>query len=255
MKRREEAGLFRSRADLLTVKRLKKKTFEQCAGFLRVPGSTQPLDITGIHPESYSKVEEAARRLGVSIHNLLGEGAKLIRSDSIFRQNVGEYTFQDIVKELENAGRDIRDPFAEFHFRDDIHTIEDIHVDMICPGQVTNVTNFGAFVDIGIHDSGLLHVSQIESEGAVLRPGDEILVKIRAIDAKTGKFSLTLPTKSPAASNTIATSSSRSVSAGDSVAGKKRARPSSQRNTSKPSKVSKKPSLASKAKRAKRSKV
>ncbi|MFN8943321.1 MAG: helix-hairpin-helix domain-containing protein, partial [Pseudobdellovibrionaceae bacterium] len=162
---RKENGLFSDRSELMKVPKFGTKAFEQAAGFLRIQQGKFVLDTTGIHPERYPAVRDMAQDLGVSISDLIGEGAKkLLEHRSKWAKLVGEFTFDDIIKELEKPGRDPRDPFKVFSFRDDIFEVKDLKQDMICPGIVTNVTNFGAFVDIGVHQDGLVHISELSHE-------------------------------------------------------------------------------------------
>ncbi|MCS6837455.1 MAG: RNA-binding transcriptional accessory protein, partial [Bdellovibrionaceae bacterium] len=190
--------LFEDRDELLQVPRFSQKNFEQAAGFLRIPNGKVFLDSTGIHPERYDAVRDMAKELQVSVKDLVGEGAKKLYSiKEKFAPIIGEYTFEDIVKELEKPGRDPRDPFKVFKFRDDIFQIKDLKPGMICPGIVTNVTNFGAFVDIGVHQDGLVHVSEL-SENFVsdpktfLSPGDQVQVRVLGVDLEKNQISLSM---------------------------------------------------------------
>lgn len=200
---REKKGLFRSRRELLEVPRFTKKTFEQAAGFLRVPGGEHPLDATGIHPEKYEVLEEVAIRLGVEVGNLLGpSGAKRLREVSQLREQIGSFTFDDILEELAKPGRDPRETFVPFQYRDDILEISDLAPGMLCPGIVTNVTNFGAFVDIGVHQDGLVHISRLADHFVreprdVVNPGDRVYVKVLAINLEKRQISLTMRLDDP----------------------------------------------------------
>lgn len=198
---REKKGLFKSREDLLSVQRFTKKVFEQAAGFLRIPNSENPLDNTGVHPENYSKLEGFAFKLGKSLKDLVGKGVDLLKKDSAFKEEIGPFTFDDIVKELEKPGRDPRDQFVPFQFRDDIFEVKDLKPEMICPGIVTNVTNFGAFVDIGVHQDGLVHISQLSEKfvkdpSTVVSPGD--IVKVRVLEVNSEKNQISLSMKNTA---------------------------------------------------------
>ena len=170
-------GLFKTRQDLLEVPRFSKKAFEQAAGFLRIPdsdgssgsadggGGGNPLDNTGVHPERYPVLEDLAQKLGKHVKDFLGAGVALVKQQAAeLKEQIGEFTFNDIVEELEKPGRDPREGFVPFQYRDDIFELKDLKKDMICPGIVTNVTNFGAFVDIGVHQDGLVHVSQLSTK-------------------------------------------------------------------------------------------
>ncbi len=194
---REEKGLFASRAGLLAVPRFSSKTFEQAAGFLRVPESENPLDNTGVHPERYAVLESLATRLEKRVADLVGEGAAAVKADQALREQLGKFTFDDVVAELEKPGRDPRAAFQAFAFRDDIHELKDLKPGMWCPGVVTNVTNFGAFVDIGVHQDGLVHVSQVSDKFVkdpqeVVHPGLRVNVRVLAVDLEKGQISLTM---------------------------------------------------------------
>ena len=190
--------LFTDRAELLKVPKFSAKVYEQAAGFLRIPGGKQVLDSTGIHPERYQAVTDMAKDLGVSLTEVIGEGAKkLVSQRTKWAQLVGEFTFDDIVKELEKPGRDPRDPFKVFQYRDDIMEVKDLKEGMICPGIVTNVTNFGAFVDIGVHQDGLVHISAlshkfVDDPRKVVNPGDHVTVKVLKVDVVKNQISLTM---------------------------------------------------------------
>lgn len=195
---RKSHGLFQERADLLKVPQFSSKAFEQGAGFLRIREGKSVLDRTGVHPERYSAVREMATELGVTLSQLIGEGAKgLVQHREKWAKLIGEYTFDDIVRELEKPGRDPRDIFKVFQYREDIHEVKDLKQGMICPGLVTNVTNFGAFVDIGVHQDGLVHISElsdkfIDDPKKVVNPGDAVTVKILAVDLDKNQISLTM---------------------------------------------------------------
>ena len=197
---RAQKGLFRSRQQLLEVSRFGPKAFEQAAGFLRVPGGEHPLDNTGVHPERYALLEGLARKLDKDVRELLGPGAGQVRSASAeLLSELGEYTFADVLQELEKPGRDPREQFVPFSFRDDVHKLEDLKPGMMCPGVVTNVTNFGAFVDIGVHQDGLVHVSQVSDRFVkdpreVLHPGQR--VEVRVLEVHLDKHQIALSMKS-----------------------------------------------------------
>lgn len=195
---RQEKGIFKERDELLKVPKLSTKVYEQAAGFLRIPNGKFVLDATGIHPERYQAVRDMAQDLGVSLSDLIGEGAKkLVAQRSKWAALVGEFTFDDIVKELEKPGRDPRDPFKIFKFREDIFEVKDLTEGMICPGIVTNVTNFGAFVDIGVHQDGLVHISEIshkfvDDPRKVVNPGQQVTVKVLKVDTARNQISLSM---------------------------------------------------------------
>lgn len=196
---RKKKGLFKERSELMDVVRFSSKIFEQSAGFLRIHNSHVPLDQTGIHPERYMAVKEMAKDVGVSISQLIqGKETKTLkeRRDK-WSQLVGEYTFDDIIAELEKPGRDPRDPYKIFKFREDIHEFKDLKEGLVCPGIVTNVTNFGAFVDIGVHQDGLVHISQLSHDFVddprfVVNPGDLVKVKIIGIEKEKKQIFLTM---------------------------------------------------------------
>jgi uncharacterized protein len=195
---RKKNGLFQDRSDLMKVPRFTTKVFEQAAGFLRILNGKVFLDSTGIHPERYSAVRDMAQDLGVNINELVGEGAKkLLAARTKWASIVGEYTFDDMIKELEKPGRDPRDPFKVFQFRDDIFEVKDLKEGLICPGLVTNVTNFGAFVDIGVHQDGLVHISElahkfVDDPRKVVNPGDQVTVKVLKVDQAKNQISLSM---------------------------------------------------------------
>lgn len=191
-------GLFGERDELLKVAKFSNKTYEQAAGFLRLNKGKQFLDSTGIHPERYQAVRDMAQELGKTVPDLVGEGAKLLIP---LREKwvglIGEYTFDDILRELEKPGRDPRDPFQVFSFRDDVFEVKDLKPGMICPGLVSNVTNFGAFVDVGVHQDGLVHISEISHQfvsdpRSVVNPGDRVTVRVLAVDLERNQISLSM---------------------------------------------------------------
>lgn len=191
-------NLFADRSELLKVPKFSNKVYEQAAGFLRILNGKVILDTTGIHPERYAAVRDMATELGVGITDVIGEGAKkLAQNRTKWAQLVGEFTFDDIVKELEKPGRDPRDPYKVFQFREDLFEVKDLKEGMICPGIVTNVTNFGAFVDIGVHQDGLVHISElankfVEDPRKVVNPGDQVTVKVLKVDTVKNQISLSM---------------------------------------------------------------
>ncbi|MCK6574396.1 RNA-binding transcriptional accessory protein [Myxococcota bacterium] len=198
VKFREDNGPFGGRKALLKVPGLGPKTFEQCAGFLRVRDGEHPLDASAVHPERYELVERIAVDLGVGLKQLMGspEQVARIKAAKYIGGDVGELTLKDIVSELEKPGRDPRATFEPPQFRDDVHTLEDLKVDMILEGVVTNVTAFGAFVDIGVHQDGLIHVSQLSHKfvndpAQVVKAGDRLKVKVLSVDIPRKRISLT----------------------------------------------------------------
>jgi uncharacterized protein len=195
---RKTKGLFTDRSELLKVPKFSTKVYEQAAGFLRIQGGKVVLDNTGIHPERYTAVRDMAQELGCAMTDVVGEGAKkLLTLKKKWATLIGEFTFDDIVKELEKPGRDPRDPFKAFQFRDDIFEVKDLKEGMICSGIVTNVTNFGAFVDIGVHQDGLVHISALSNKFVddprkVVNPGDSVSVKVLKVDKEKNQISLTM---------------------------------------------------------------
>ena len=197
VEQRGKAGLFQSRAQLLEVPRFSKRAFEQAAGFLRIPEGAHPLDNTGVHPERYAVLERLAARLGVPASGLLGPGVARVKEASDLKDEVGAFTFDDIVKELEKPGRDPRPGFVPFAFRQDVHALKDLEPGMVCPGIVTNVTNFGAFVDIGVHQDGLVHISQladrfVKDPREVVSPGDRVSVRVLEVKLDKNQIALTM---------------------------------------------------------------
>lgn len=195
---RSAEGGFRSRAELKKVARLGERAFEQCAGFLRIPGAANPLDNSAVHPESYGIVDRMAAALGVPVRDLVGNAELCSRIDAnlFVTEKAGLPTINDIIKELVKPGRDPREQASEFSFADDIHSIEDLKTGMELPGIVTNITNFGAFVDIGLHDNGLLHVSQMGPRGTdpskVVKLHQQLKVRVVGVDTERGRISLGL---------------------------------------------------------------
>jgi protein Tex len=196
---RAKEGLFKSRDGLLEVPRFSKKVYEQAAGFLRVPEATHPLDNTGVHPERYGALDKLASELGVTTAALVGPGVKLVKQSRTFKDEVGAFTYDDLIRELEKPGRDPRDGFVPFSFRADIHELKDLQPDMVCPGIVTNVTNFGAFVDIGVHQDGLVHISQladkfVKDPRQVVSAGDRVTVRVVEVKLDRKQIALTMKT-------------------------------------------------------------
>ena len=196
---REENGSFESRAQLKKVPKLGPKAFEQCAGFLRVPGGKEPLDNTAVHPESYKAAKALLKHLGVQPGDpSLEEKAKAADLAALARElEVGEPTLRDILKELAKPGRDPRDELPPPLLREDVLDMKDLKEGMTLQGTVRNVIDFGAFVDIGVHQDGLVHVSQISSKfikhpSEILKVGDVVTVKVLGVDLKKKRISLTM---------------------------------------------------------------
>jgi uncharacterized protein len=199
---RNEKGPFKSRAELKDVPRLGPKAFEQAAGFLRIRGADNPLDASAVHPESYPIVEKMAADLGVTVADLVRDGkarAKL-KLESYVTEKVGLPTLTDIVAELAKPGRDPREQFEAFSFSAGVNKPEDLKQGMKLPGIVTNVTAFGAFVDVGVHQDGLVHVSQladsfVKEPGAVVKPGQKVMVTVTEIDLARKRIALSMRSK------------------------------------------------------------
>ena len=194
---RDGHGRFRSREELKLVKGLGDKAFEQCAGFLRIRGAENPLDASAVHPERYGVVALMAKDLGISVAELVGNSAaaKKIDVKRYICADVGEPTLKDIVAELVKPGRDPRAVFEPPKFRDDVTKIEDVKAGMKLEGVVTNVTAFGAFVDIGVHQDGLVHLSELSDNyvsdaASVVKAGDRLQVTVLEVDLARGRISL-----------------------------------------------------------------
>jgi len=196
--RRTDTGVFRSRAQLVEIDGFGEKTFEQAAGFLRIKDGENPLDRTAVHPESYSIVERMAASIGVPVGELIENRERVQSVDfRAFEAEVGKFTITDIREELLKPGRDPRDQFVVAKFRDDVKEMGDLKDGMELEGAVTNVTNFGAFVDLGVHQDGLVHISElshkyIQDAREAVRVGDIVKVKVIGVDAKMKRISLSI---------------------------------------------------------------
>lgn len=196
---RDEHGPYSSREELLNVKRLGNKVFEQAAGFLRIPGAENPLDNSAVHPESYALVEKMASSVNVSVNALIGNKELIdsIDRERFVTEQCGLYTINDILSELAKPGRDPRSVIKVLEFSNDIHTIEDLHLGMELPGIVTNITDFGAFVDIGIKNKGLIHISNlsnrfVKTPADVVKLHQHVKVSVMNVDVKRGRIGLKL---------------------------------------------------------------
>ena len=196
---RTENGAFRSRRELLKVPRMGAKAFEQCAGFLRIPGAENPLDNSAVHPESYSVVERMAKDLGCSVTDLIKnkELRSRIKIENYITDSVGLPTLTDIMQELDKPGRDPRRKIEMFEFDKNVRTLDDLQEGMELPGIVTNITNFGCFVDIGIKENGLVHVSQladrfISDPSTVVSIHQHVRVRVMSIDRERKRIQLTM---------------------------------------------------------------
>ena len=200
VKEREAKGAFRTRTDLMKrVPGFGPRTFEQCAGFVRIRGGAHPLDESAVHPERYDLVLRIAKDSGVPLASLVGnaERAEKVPWTKYVSATVGLPTLEDIQKELAKPGRDPRDSFEAPAFRDDVRTMQDLAPGMQLEGVVTNVTAFGAFVDVGVHQDGLVHVSQladrfVKDPGTVVKVGDRLKVRVLSVDLERRRISLTL---------------------------------------------------------------
>jgi len=203
---RNENGAFTSRRQLGKVPGLGPKTFEQAAGFLRIRDGSHPLDASAVHPERYALVEQMAADLGVSLSELIGNGALVdqIVCARYVSESVGEPTLRDIIGELKKPGRDPRATFEKPAFRDDVTEFEHVKEGMVLEGIVTNVTAFGAFVDIGVHQDGLVHVSELSDRfvrdpSEVVKAGDKLKVRVLSVDKARRRIALSAKTQPSAA--------------------------------------------------------
>jgi len=202
---REENGAFESRNQVKKVPKIGAKAFEQCAGFLRVPGGKEPLDNTGVHPESYDAARALLKKFGFDPKKIPAEGTaglgalceKAGKKKLAEELGIGEITLQDMIRELEKPGRDMREDFAQPVLRDDVLGMEDLKEGSVYSGVVRNVCDFGAFVDIGVHQDGLVHISQLSDRfvrhpSEVVSVGDTVRVAVLGVDLKKKKISLTM---------------------------------------------------------------
>jgi uncharacterized protein len=226
---RDAKGAFTTREELRKVPRLGPKAFEQCAGFLRIRGGSDPLDSSGVHPESYPVVRRIMEQTSTEVPQLIGNTAVLrgLNPARFTDEAFGLPTVNDILKELEKPGRDPRPEFQTATFAEGVHTLDDLEPGMVLEGQVTNVAAFGAFVDIGVHQDGLVHVSAmsqtfVSDPRSVAKPGDVVRVKVLSVDIPRKRISLTMRLDDPA----------------DGAAGSRRDRPRTDRGDSQPSRSS-----------------
>lgn len=196
---RKANGAFASRAQLKKVARLGPSAFEQCAGFLRIPGAPNPLDNSAVHPESYHIVEQMAKDNHCTVAQLIGDAAKRKAVDikKYVTDTVGMPTLTDIMAELEKPGRDPREQIEEFEFDKNVTSVDDLVAGMVLPGIVTNITNFGAFVDVGVHQDGLVHVSQLADRYVadptqVVKLHQHVKVRVVEVDRKRNRISLSM---------------------------------------------------------------
>ena len=205
---REAHGAFQNRQDLLKVTGLGAKTFEQSAGFLRIRGSNNPLDMTGVHPETYPVVEAIMSKVAQPVENVMGRAdmLKTLRPEMFANEKFGVITVQDILIELEKPGRDPRPDFKVARFNDGVDDIRDLKEGMILEGTVSNVAAFGAFVDLGVHQDGLVHVSQLSNKfitdaREIVKTGDIVKVKVTEVDVARKRIGLTMKLNDAAPAN------------------------------------------------------
>ncbi|WP_447893744.1 Tex family protein [Vreelandella sp. GE22] len=196
---RNQLGAFKSRKALLDVSRLGPKTFEQCAGFLRISNAENPLDASGVHPEAYTLVERIAKQSGRDVKGLIGDSQtlKALKPAEFADERFGVPTVSDIFKELDKPGRDPRPEFKAAEFREGVEKLSDLTLGMVLEGTVTNVTHFGAFVDIGVHQDGLVHISAlaekfVEDPRSVVKAGDIVTVKVMSVDIPRKRVGLSM---------------------------------------------------------------
>ncbi|HEX2609321.1 MAG TPA: Tex family protein [Flavisolibacter sp.] len=201
---RLQNGPFTSREALRKVPLMGPKTFEQCAGFLRIPGASNPLDNSSVHPESYGLVEQMAKDVQATLEELIKRNdlRKQIDKRKYITESIGDFTIEDILKELEKPGRDPRAPIEEFQFDASIKSITDVKPGMTVPGIITNITNFGAFVDIGVKQDGLVHLSQMSNKyitdpNEVVKLNQKVMVTVTEVDVTRKRIGLTMKTSQP----------------------------------------------------------
>jgi uncharacterized protein len=196
---RNENGPFPTRSALRKVPRFGEKAFEQAAGFLRVRDAKNPLDRSAVHPESYHVVDRMAKKMNATVDELVekAELRAMINLQEFIDEKVGLPTLQDIIQELAKPGRDPRQKFEIFEFDRNIHTIHDLHKGMRLPGIITNITNFGVFVDLGVHQDGLVHVSQladrfVKDPNGVVKLNQKVMVEVLDVDIERKRIQLTM---------------------------------------------------------------
>ena len=196
---RTENGVFRSRKDLMHVKRMGAKAFEQCAGFLRIPDATDPLDATAVHPERYALVRRMAADHKTTVEELIRNKAlrESIDLKKYVTDDCGLPTLTDIMSELDKPGRDPRSKIKAFSFDPNVHTMDDLKEGMVLPGIISNITNFGCFVDIGVHEKGLVHISQladryVSDPNEVVSLHQQVNVRVLQVDKERKRIALSL---------------------------------------------------------------
>ena len=223
---RDQHGAFRERNRLLEVPRMGPKTFQQAAGFLRIMGGDNPLDASAVHPEAYPVVQRLLAQSGKAMRELIGDSGFLRKVDapSLCDERFGLPTVQDILAELEKPGRDPRPEFQTATFKDGVETLGDLRPDMVLEGVVTNVTNFGAFVDIGVHHDGLVHISAlshrfVQDPREVVKAGQVVKVKVLSVDLPRQRIALSMRLDDVAGERTAGERGTRERAAGDRSAG------------------------------------
>ncbi|QND49722.1 RNA-binding transcriptional accessory protein [Rhizobium lusitanum] len=231
VKHRDGEGRFETRRDLLKVARLGQRTFEQCAGFLRIPNGKEPLDASSVHPEAYGVAKKIVAACGRDLRSVMGDATALKAVDprQFIDEKFGLPTVRDIIAELEKPGRDPRPSFKTATFAEGINEISDLKPGMLLEGTVTNVAAFGAFVDIGVHQDGLVHVSQladrfVKDPHEIVKAGDVVKVKVVDVDAKRKRISLTMR-KDGGAETAPAARESREQNGARNASGKNNSRP------------------------------
>ncbi len=196
---RTKNGAFKRRDELKKVSMLGPKAYEQCAGFLRIPNAENPLDNSAVHPESYHVVESMAAKAGSTVPELIKNAdlRKQLKVKDFITETIGQFTIEDILKELEKPGRDPRSPIEEFRFAEGISTMEDLMPGMKLPGIVTNITNFGAFVNIGVKQDGLVHISHlanryISDPNEAVKLGQKVMATVLEVDIARKRIALSL---------------------------------------------------------------
>jgi protein Tex len=199
VKTRESNGGFKNRQELLKVSRFSQKIFEQAAGFLRIYSGDNPMDSTFIHPEKYKNITEWCKNKGIGVNQLISdrENINAFANDSELKEKVGEFSHEDILKSLKAPGQDPRTEFKSTEFRKDIKSLEELSPGTMCPGIVTNITNFGAFVDIGLKENGLIHISEMADEFVsnpleVLKVGQSVQARVTEVDKERKRIGLSL---------------------------------------------------------------
>ncbi len=212
---RKNIQQFKSREELLKVPRLGAKAYEQCAGFLRIPNALNPLDASAVHPEAYSIIEKMAKDVGIDVQTLIGNESMLQTVDTkkYVTDQIGLLSLNDILKELKKPGLDPRSELEQFEFAN-IYSLEEVKVGLVLPGQVTNLTRFGAFIDIGVKQDGLVHVSEIANKfisdpAEVLKLGQKVLVKVVEVDIVRKRIALSIKQTQESAGNSAKTTNNR----------------------------------------------